>query len=1575
MIDNTTDIARSDLINKIMNAYVEKNIAIVGGEQNFHAFIESMLSMQGTEFFNQLSETGKFEPYADSLYKLWLTFSKWDANPIPTFSVVQNQIAEHQTFFSIISQDYNYILRSLLYLFKNTNIKYINMMHPVLRVRRSADGALLDVDALHNTHQADYHFESIVHCLILSPLSEDALEKLQNDVRDLFLELTTIDAGIKPTEQKMQLLSGALYKNTEQGAFLNWVKNGFYYFYGYRYFNIKSSFHSIRFSLDEHSVQGLFSIDKFNQHNELLPTFSKENLEAKLLLSKSPLRSHINNGSRYDSIELPALNENGEIKGLYQFIGSFTPDFFSASPSIVPIARTKVQSVFNQFGFDLQWYNGKLLKAIVDSIPLDFFFQLDVSTLTQICQRVLKNQKSISFYIRGDVHDPYVTILVFLPVEKYSYALKSNIREYFETELKGIIRSEHVHIEDQLYTRMVFVLDRYDGKKTVFDHKVLQAGLNAISESWEEKLLKIADYDLAQHVFDLFPKEYQEDCSPYIALQDFSDFQKMTIHNKVIFNMYAVGAGLELHMFNPKGASLLSEILPILEKFGLEVVEESTYCLNKGDIDRLPILQFFFIKFKKQPTSVNGFKERFLEAIDSIWAKHAENDDLNQLITQTQLTLRDVILIRSFIKFSSQTGLKYSYHYIVDILISHPQFISDIVQCFDYKFNPERYNMERAEELVQACELYCADLEKVDEDIILRHIISVLNASIRTNYYQTIECAENHIRKDYISIKFSSRKILNLPAPAPLYEIFVYSSEMEGIHLRGGKVARGGLRWSDRAEDFRYEILALMKAQMVKNSVIIPLGSKGGFIVKNFENAKKNGATREELHNLVVTSYKKFISALLDITDNLQDHKIIKPQNCICHDDDDPYLVVAADKGTATFSDIANSVSQQYGFWLGDAFASGGSKGYDHKKMGITARGSWVSVKHHFLEKDIDVQKDPFTVVGIGDMSGDVFGNGMLQSHKIRLLAAFNHEHIFIDPTPDENKSYAERKRLFDNPQLKWVDYEKEIISKGGGVYSRFVKSIPITPEMHNAFGINAKITTMLPDELIKCLLTAPVDLLYFGGIGTFIKASHESHADTQDRSNDAIRVNAKNIQAKVIGEGANLGITQLGRIEFSLNGGRINMDAIDNSAGVDCSDHEVNLKIFFNQLIQQKALSQSARDELLVEMEKSVAELVLQDTKQQTFLLSVMEKTSLTNTSAYEQLIDDMSKNVDMPLNRAVEFLPDQEELTLRHSRGLSYTRPELAIITSYSKIQLYQKLLKCLDDREYDQYYLHYFPEILVKRFSSELMQHPLKHEILCTVLSNYLINRCGANFLNEIISNIGVDYAQIIKAFFKIVGLAKFDALWEEVVSTDEISIFEKYDAWEKITQSLRQMIFSYLRHRHTLEKYDEDQFSMNIKTVIATFTKECEVYGCILQRRIELLSYFPMALEVSVNQLDGNILSVDSFYDYFNKVSSKLDFAFLFNIQSENKFDKPWELGTKHILDDDLLNAMTSCVIHAMNAPSLEVWFQEHAQHLKLYRRHMKLAKSAYTTNDKNLGIITYAVKQLGLLNRALQTKLI
>lgn len=1574
MIENATDIARSALINKIMTTYFDHSQTIVGNEENVHTFVESMFSMQGNEFFHQLAEPAKFEPYAKALYSLWVTFSKWEASPAPTFSVVKNQAAEHQTFFSIVSQDYNYILRSLLYLFKNANIKYINMMHPVLRVRRAADGTLINLDALKNTHRTEYHFESVVHCLILSPLSEGELEKLQNDVRDLFIELTTIHAGIKPAEQKMQLLSTALYKNTEQGAFLNWIKNGFYYFYGYRYFNINAARRTIEFSLDEHSVQGLFSIDKFNKHTELLPSFSDENLEAKLLLSKSPLRSHINNGSRYDSIELPALNESGEIKGLYQFIGSFTSDFFSALPSIVPIARTKVQTVFDQFGFDPEWYNGKLLKSIIDSIPLDFFFQLDAHTLTQICQRVLKNQKAISFYIRGDVHDPYVTILVFLPVEKYSYALKSNIREYFETELKGIIRSEHIHIEDQLYTRMVFVLDRYDGKKTVFDHKALQAGLNALSESWEEKLLKMADYDLAQHVLDLFPKAYKEDCSPFIALQDFSDFQKMRSYNKVIFNLYEVGGELELHMFNPKGASLLSEILPILEKFGLEVFEESTYCLNQDDVDTLPILQFFFIKFKDQAISLNSFKERFLEAIDNVWSKQAESDGLNQLIAQTQLTLRDLKLIRSLIKFSSQTGVKYSYHYIIDILTAHPQFIADIVQGFDYKFNPKCYNIEQSEAFIKSCELYCADLEKVDEDIILRHFISVVNAAIRTNYYQTINGVEQQTYKNYISIKFASRKILNLPKPAPLYEIFVYSSEMEGVHLRGGKVARGGLRWSDRAEDFRYEILALMKAQMVKNSVIIPLGSKGGFIVKNFENAKKDGATREELNNLVVAAYTNFISALLDITDNLDNNKIIKPQNCICHDEDDPYLVVAADKGTATFSDIANSVSKQYGFWLGDAFASGGSKGYDHKKMGITARGSWVSVTHHFIEKDIDVQKDPFTVVGIGDMSGDVFGNGMLQSDKIRLLGAFNHEHIFIDPTPDENQSYFERKRLFENTQLKWADYKKEIISKGGGVYSRFVKSIPITPEMHKAFGINPKTTAMLPDDLIKCLLTSPVDLLYFGGIGTFIKASHESHADTQDRANDTIRVNAKSIQAKVIGEGANLGITQLGRIEFSLNGGRINMDAIDNSAGVDCSDHEVNLKIFFNHLIQQNALSQNARDELLVEMENSVAELVLQDTKQQTFLLSVMEKKSVSNTSTYEQLIDDMSKNTDMPLSRIVEFLPDQEELTLRHSRGLSYTRPELAIITSYTKIQLYQQLLKCLDDDEYDKYYISYFPEILAKRFSIELNQHPLKREILCTVLSNYLINRCGANFLNEIISNIGVDYAQIIKAFFKIVDIAKFDALWDEVVSTGQIAIFEKYDAWEKITQAIRQMIFSYLRHRQTLEKYDDSQFAKNIEMVMTTFTKECAISGCILTRKIELLSYFPIALEVSMNQLDGQIQSVVSFYDYFEKVSSKLDFSFLLNIQSENKFDKPWELGTKHILDDDLLNAMISCVIHAMTAASLEAWLQENTASIKLYRRHMKLAKSAYTTNDKNLGIITYAVKQLGLLNAALKTKL-
>lgn len=1573
MTNNTPDSICTEVIQKITAMYLNEITAVVDGEKNFHSFVQAMFSMQGNEFFNQLDEPNKFEPYAQAIYDLWVQFYKWKANPIPTFGVLKNTKAKNQTFFSIISQDFNYILRSLQYVFKNLNIKYINIMHPVLRVKRNVDGTLIDLDELKNTHRAGYHFESIVHCLILSPLSNKELDKLKQTVCDLFLELTTICAGIQPTERKMDLLSSVLYKNTEQGEFLNWVKNGFYYFYGYRYFNITGASYSGEFSLDEKSVQGLFSIDKFNRHHDLQPSFSHENLDTSLLLAKSPLRSHINNGSRYDSIELPALNENGNIKGLYQFIGSFTPDFFSASPSVVPIARKKVKAVFNQFGFHEQWYNGKLLKTIIDSIPLDFFFQLDAATLTQICQRVLNNQKAVSFYIRGEAEDPYVTILVFLPVEKYSYALKSHIRHYFETELKGVIRSEHIRIEDQLYTRMVFVLDRYDGEKVVFNNKLLQEELNAISESWEDKLLKIADYDLAQHALDLFPKQYKEDCSAHIALQDFADFQKMKNQNKVIFNLYEVSGECELHMFNPKGASLLSEILPVLEKFGLQVFEESTYSLNQDDADIQPILQFFFIKFKHPITEFKGFKERFLEAIDNVWAKRSESDDLNQLIAQTNLTLRDLTLMRAFIKFSSQTGIKYSYNYIVNILKSHPKFISELVECFHYKFSPQQNNIEKAHKFMQSLEHYCADLEKVDEDIILRHILSVLNAAVRTNYYQKNINDPHQPYKDYISVKFYSKKIIDLPKPAPLYEIFVYSSEMEGVHLRGGKVARGGLRWSDRVEDFRYEILGLMKSQMVKNSVIIPLGSKGGFIVKGFESAKDKGATREELQNLVIASYKKFISALLDITDNLIDNKIIKPNDCVCHDEDDPYLVVAADKGTATFSDIANSISEQYGFWLGDAFASGGSKGYDHKKMGITARGSWVSVKHHFLEKGVDIQTEPFTAVGVGDMGGDVFGNGMLQSQQTRLLAAFNHEHIFIDPTPNECASFIERKRLFENPRLKWSNYNADLISKGGGVYSRFVKSIKVTPQMHKAFGIRADITTILPDDLIKCVLTAPVDLVYFGGIGTFIKASHESHADTQDRSNDTVRVNAKDLQAKIIGEGANLGITQLGRTEFSLKGGRINMDAIDNSAGVDCSDHEVNLKIFFNQLIQNKRLSRNERDQLLVEMENSVALHVLADTQQQTFLLSVMEKKSVCNVSTYEQLIDDMSKNANMPLSRTVEFLPDQEELASRQGRGLSYTRPELAIIASYAKIQLYQQLLTCLDDKEYDKYYISYFPEILAKRFPDELTQHPLKREILCTVLSNYLVNRCGANFLNEITSNIGADHGQIIKAFFQIVALAKFDDLWNEVVSTDEISIFEKYDTWNKITQAVRQMIFSYLRHRQALEGCDEAQFAENIETVIATFTKECDVSGCVLARKIELLSYFPIALEVAANQINGHIDSVDYFSDFFEKVSNELCFTFLLNIQRESAFNKQWELGTKHILDDDLLNIMTSCVVHAMNAHSLESWLQEHRHSIDLYKRHIKIAQSSYSTNDKDLGIITYAVKQLGLLNTALKTK--
>lgn len=1491
MIKNHVELRKNAIDRLIESALYCLNLKNDTEQESVRVFLNAFLAMQGPEFFEQLGKSQNEKSYAGALCDLWHQFQKRTDMIHVTF--FDHPYEQNLSFVTILSKDCDYLAKTIQHFLRKSKINYKNLMHPIVQVQRNESGNLLKV--YDGQWDSDLEDESIIHFLVLQQLSENEREKLKNTITDAYNKLVLIFQSKARILQKLYDASNAFSKESEEYMFLQALLNSQYYFYGYRYFDNDKENHHL----------GLFELDTYQKHAFLKPEYCPY-----LNIYKSALRSNLNRASRFDCIEVPRLDAAGNLIGLHQFIGVFTPDFFAKSPLDFPLARIKAQKIIDQFGFNPKWYNNRLLRTIMDSISLDLFFHIDAEEIANICQRVLEMQRDIVVYLKFQKDNAYALILCFMPSDKYSNTLRETLKTYFEKTLHGQIFSEHVHMSDDPFTRIVFVVDRH--QNDIFPVSLIQIEeeVNFLGQTWGEKLEKISDFSKAQQISKIFPNAYKELYDPQMALLDADDFEKLT-QQEVVFNFHKLLNKNELHVFTRNQHVHISDFFPILQDFGFSINEQYIYELSSG------FLTVFDIK-QKQSDFI--FKEKFLTTLHLAYCQKTKRDALNQFTVTTSLDHRDLLMLRALIKMLKQIGLPYSYEYVIDVICHHQDFTESFAQCFSYKFSPNDLDPNKFQTLFEDLNAYCLDVTKLDEERILRAILNLLDSALRTNFYQN---------KPYISIKYASKLIENLPKPTPFYEIFVYSYSMEGLHLRSGKVARGGIRWSDRFEDFRYEILSLVKAQTVKNSVIVPLGSKGGFVVNDYELLKNNHATPEELKHCVIDAYKIFISGLLDVTDNLKDGQIIKPLNCVCYDDDDPYLVVAADKGTATFSDIANELSKSYDFWLGDAFASGGSKGYDHKKMGITARGAWISVQHHFKEMGIDIQNEPFTVVGVGDMAGDVFGNAMLQSDKIKLIGAFNHEHIFLDPNPDCAISYIERKRLFNLQGSKWSDYNLERISQGGGVYSRSAKSIPLSDAVKRCFNI--PYDSVSPDEMIKLILKAHADLLFFGGIGTFVKGSTESHADAKDRVNDALRIHGSDINSKVVGEGANLGMTQLARIEYALKGGRINMDAVDNSAGVDCSDHEVNIKILFNLLQQNGLLSAQERDQMLIDMTDSVVHLVLQDNRQQTFLLSVLERSASFYENDYLTMMHEMENDPFLPLDVTVEYLPKKSQLSARH--GQSFTRPELAIITSYSKLHLYQKLLT--SDLDYDSCLMNYFPKLMTDRFSDYISMHPLKKEIISTYVANYLINRCGLRFIQSIKNTTDYDDVTITKAFLTCVALFDIESIWNNISTI--LNLEEQYQKIEKVNNQMHTLVVAYLRCQHVLKMLDFDQQKNHLNSLMGTFSD---------------LKFAPLAVYMLAKNSCFDCRSKDC-----NKMFELLDIDYLLELSQT--------IQTNDILEGSTLSYLVNNMFKAIVNVICRLNYEESDQILKTYIIHKNIAKE----QPKSIAQVGYMIQQL---ERLIQT---
>ncbi|HVY58908.1 MAG TPA: NAD-glutamate dehydrogenase [Xanthobacteraceae bacterium] len=1078
-----------------------------------------------------------------------------------------------------------------------------------------------------------------------------------------------------------------------------------------------------------------------------------------LIVAKDSSRSQVHRRVPMDFVALKRYAPDGKLTGLFRIVGLFTSTAYTRSSRSIPYVRRKVDAVLVRAGFDPEGHSGKALVNVLETYPRDELFQIDADTLFHFALAILQLEERprVRVLPRRDRFGRFVSILVYVPRERYDSATRSAIGYVLADAYGGRVASFAPFFPEGPLVRVHFVIARADRDLADPDRSTVERGVAEVVRTWGDALAEALTlaHDpakarmLIERYGEAFSAAYREAYPPNVALADIRVIETLSASRPLGVDFHRRrtegDAAIGLKVWSCDRPIPLSERVPVLEHMGFKVVDERTFHVAAHDGSTSGVWLHDMLLISTSGTAdVDALKARLEACFLTVMRGVAEDDGYNALVLTAGLSWRDIALVRTLSRYLRQLRVPYSQDYMWATLARHPAITARIVALFHLRFDPRfaAAGGERAaRETLLAAEIETAlqAVESLDEDRILRRFLNAVQSALRTNFYQLDADGQP---RSVVAVKFDSRRVDGMPLPRPLYEIFVYSPRVEGIHLRFGKVARGGIRWSDRPQDFRTEVLGLVKAQQVKNAVIVPVGAKGGFVPKQLP-TQRDAAQQEG-----IAAYKIFISTLLDITDNLGHDGVLPPVDTVRHDGDDPYLVVAADKGTATFSDIANGIAQEHKFWLDDAFASGGSAGYDHKKMGITARGAWESVKRHFREMDIDVGRTPFTVAGVGDMSGDVFGNGMLREHTIRLVAAFDHRDVFIDPDPDPERSFAERKRLFDLPRSSWRDYDKTVISKGGGVFSRAAKDIPLSPEARALLGIETE--KPAPQEVMSAILKLPVDLLWFGGIGTYVRAGQESDDAVGDRANDAIRITGADLRCKVVGEGANLGMTQKGRIEAALRGIRLNTDAIDNSAGVNTSDVEVNLKIALSAPLREGLLKREERNRLLADLTEEVARLVLRNNYQQTLALSLAERRGMEDLGFQQRLMQTLEARG--LLDRAVEFLPDDMELAERRRRTQPLTRPELAVLLAYAKLALYDDLLaSAVPDDAYLAHELgRYFPQAVAKKFPRALDHHRLRREIIATQLANSMVNRGGPSFGVRIADQTGAGPDRIAAAF---------------------------------------------------------------------------------------------------------------------------------------------------------------------------------------------------------------------------------
>ncbi len=1312
------------------------------------------------------------------------TFDQGDAGPV--------------TVVEALNDDMPFLLSSVLAELHHRTPVVRFVAHPILRVRRNETGKVVALFPADRRAPSDSRSESFFH-VELDPIEDEAeREDLLDALKKVLAAVRVVVADHHPMLDRLNeaiqaYVSApppiAVDELAESIQFLRWLAAGHFTLIGMRSYDFIKEGSDRRLDPRPGSDLGLLrdaNVTVLRQGGS--PRGMSPELEqyfiapAPLIIAKANFLSPVHRRVHVDSIGVKTYSPDGVLTGELRVVGLFASRAYTESIERIPFLRHKVEQVFRRSGNAMNSYSGRVLRNVLETFPRDELFQMSADQLLSVAQDIvqLDLMPRTRVFVRRDEFGRFASLLVYILRERFSTEVSEQLCQLFTRVFEGYLSEVTPVFTIGPLVRLRVVVWKDEGPVPDIPAEELEKDVEAVIRTWQDNLRDALRSHYAANAAPMlrkymhaFPAGYEEVNAPSRAIEDIQRLEKLSPENPVGIDFFrdlnmVEPSELRVMLYQLDAPISLSRRVPILENFGFSVIAERTFELTvRRAVRQTVFLHDLLLQMSDgQAVDPHVFDLRLEAAFMAVWHGEAGNDPFNALIIRAGLDWREAALMRAYGIYLRQIGIPFGLIYMANTLDRHGDIVRDLIDMFHVLFDPARalsaeQRESEAARLAASVERRLEQVTSLDEDRVVRRYLNLIQATLRTNYYQApTELTPTSI----IALKIDSKRVEALPQPKPFAEIFVTSPRFDGVHLRGGPIARGGLRWSDRPMDFRTEVLGLAKAQQVKNAIIVPQGAKGGFVPKQLA----PGAPREVMMTEGVACYRSFISNLLSVTDNLKDGAVVPPHDVVRHDKDDPYLVVAADKGTATFSDIANALAIEHDFWLGDAFASGGSAGYDHKKMAITARGGWEAVKRHFREMNVDIQTSPFRVVGVGDMSGDVFGNGMLLSHQIRLLAAFDHRDIFIDPDPDPQTSFAERQRLFDLPRSSWQDYDKTKISKGGGVFSRAAKSVPLTPEIRALLGTSAMKAT--PAELMRMILKTPADLLWFGGIGTYVRAGNETDEQAGDRANDAVRITANEVGAKVIGEGANLGVTQRGRIEFALKGGRINTDAIDNSAGVNSSDMEVNIKIALASAVRSGKITMEERNRILAAMTDEVAHTVLTNNYRQTLAISVGERRGFADLGFQHRLM--LSLEAQGLLDRSLEALPSDIAIAERRQHRQPLTRPELAVLLAYAKIALYHELIhsSVVDDPYLGRILADYFPQTMRERFASEIETHALRREIIATMLSNATINRGGSTLVIRLAEETGRSAGEIAYAFAAAMGVFSLAALIQEVDGLD-------------------------------------------------------------------------------------------------------------------------------------------------------------------------------------------------------------